>query len=398
MISVQQAKLLIKENCAPLGPVSLSIENCAGLTLHEDVYTKGDFPAFAQSSMDGYAFVFEDFLQSSSLTISGELAAGATDVSALPKNSAIRIFTGAPLPPNADTVVMQEKTRVENGYVTIEDKKLVKGSNTRAKGSDISGGALAAAAGVTLSPALVGFLAGIGYASLRVIPKPRISVIVTGKELLQPGKELAFGQVYESNSYALRSVLSQLHLNTVEVIWADDEPEMLNRTLEKALLNSDLILLAGGISVGDYDFVLQATQVNQVRQIFHKVKQKPGKPLFFGMKNQIPVFGLPGNPSSVLTCFYEYVIPAIERLMQRPTLLRTHTVELATDISNPQGLTQFLKARFDGKVVTPLSGQESYRMNSYAQANCLLLFPEEKELLKAGDLVEIHHTDYFSFI
>lgn len=397
MISVQQAKSLISENCKALNAVTLPVADCSGLTLAEAVYASGDFPAYAQSSMDGYAFCFDDYQHGRPLKICGEIAAGANLVEPLSRNTAARIFTGAPLPPNADTVVMQEKVKVENGNLFIEDEKLFKGVNTRSAGSDISKNSLAAAAGTTLSAALTGFLAGIGNHELKVFPQPRISIIVTGKELIQPGQQLSFGQVYESNSFALRAVLRQLHIANAEIIWVDDEPEMLNQILAEALTKADLILLAGGISVGDYDFVLQATQVNGIRQVFHKVKQKPGKPLFFGIKNEIPVFGLPGNPSSVLTCFYEYVIPCLEVLMQKSVLVRKESVALTGDHKKPAGLTHFLKAKTDGTKVEFLNGQESYKMSSYAQANCLLVLPEEKEFFKAGEMVEIHRTDYFSF-
>jgi molybdopterin molybdotransferase len=163
-----------------------------------------------------------------------------------------------------------------------------------------------------LSPAAIGFLAALGIARVRVYRRPAISMVITGNELQLPGKELLYGQVYEANSFMLKAALQQLHFGDIPVFYADDHLGRLTSTLQSALSTSDVVLLCGGISVGDYDFVLQAATDCDVEKLFHKVKQRPGKPLYFGRKENKIVFGLPGNPSSVLTCFYEYVIEGLD--------------------------------------------------------------------------------------
>lgn len=390
MISVEAAKKLIRENTSSLAAVSLALKEAAGLVLAEDVFALIDIPAYPQSSMDGYAFCFKDFDKKTLLTISGEMQAGAeADLSILP-GQAVRIFTGAAVPSGADTVVMQEKVTVTDGQLQIEDEKLLTGGNVRPKGSEIKSGELALEKGSFLSPAAIGFLAGIGITHVNVYPKPTISIIVTGKELQQPGKELQYGQVYESNSATLTAALQQLHLFSINVFTADDDLQVLTDALQNALDQSTIILLTGGVSVGDYDFVLQAAANCGVEQVFHKLKQRPGKPLYFGTKENKLVFGLPGNPSSVLTCFYEFVIPALGQLSNKDNVLRKLQVPLSKDFQKAPGLTHFLKGWYNGEKVIPLNAQESYRLSSFAKANCLVQIDEHGSFYKEGDLVEIH--------
>jgi molybdopterin molybdotransferase len=370
--------------------VTLSLQQAAGLILAEDLYATIDIPAFPQSSMDGYAFSFSGWQQYKKLKIAGEVAAGSNETFTLAPGNAVRIFTGAAVPPGADTVVMQEKTKTENGELIIEDEALQQSASVRPKGSEIKSGELALEKGNILSPAAIGFLAGIGVTEVKAYPNPSISIIITGNELQQPGKPLQHGQVYESNSFALKAVLKQLHINNVEIFYATDKPEIVTETLKKALQQSDVVLLTGGISVGDYDFVLRAATECGVEKLFHKVKQRPGKPLYFGKKENKLVFGLPGNPSSVLTCFYQYVIPALEKLSKRKISLQTLKVPLARSFQKAVGLTHFLKGIYNGKTATPLDAQESYRLSSFAKANCLIQIDEEITTLNEGELVDVY--------
>jgi|SRR5688572_17235293 len=390
MISVSEAKKIISENVSNLEPVTLQLQQAAGLTLAEDIYATTDIPAYPQSSMDGYAFSFSGWKRYKKLKIVGEVAAGSMESFTLVPQEAVRIFTGAAVPAGADTVVMQEKIKTQNGELIIEDEQLQQGNSVRPKGSEIKAGALALEKETLLSPAASGFLAGIGIAGLKVYPNPLINIIITGNELQQPGKHLQHGQVYESNSFALKAVLEQLHFNNVNVYYSTDQPQKVRSTLEKAMNQSDLILLTGGISVGDYDFVFQAATECGVEKLFHKVKQRPGKPLYFGKKDNRIVFGLPGNPSSVLTCFYQYVIPVIEKMSKRENLLQTVQAPLSKSIQKVAGLTHFLKGFYDGKTATPLDAQESYRLSSFARANCLIQVNEDVTECRQGDIVDVH--------
>jgi len=388
MITVTEAKHIISNNVTVLKPVTGSLLQSRGKVLAADVYATVDIPAFPQSAMDGYAFAFDDL--QNELVIEGEMAAGSSSAIEVAAGKAIRIFTGAPVPAGADTVVMQEKVKIENGGLIIEDDKLQRNSNVRPIGSEIKAGELALPKGSLLTAAAIGFLAGIGLTEVLIIPDPVISIILTGNELQEPGKALLYGQVYESNSFSLTAALESMHIPVHRIYKAEDNVEVLAAMLQQALHESDLVLLTGGVSVGDYDFVLQAANKCGVTQQFHKVKQRPGKPLFFGAKGNKVVFGLPGNPSSVLTCFYEYVTDALAIQTKRSLQLKVVQTTLAKACLKPPGLTHFQKAYYDGQTVLPLTAQESYKLNSFATANCLLMLEGEKEEYRANDPVSIH--------
>jgi molybdopterin molybdotransferase len=388
MISVKEAKAYIAENIHALSGVRLPLMKASGHVLAEDVYAITDIPAFQQSSMDGYALLYEE--KDKLLYINGEMHDGADEYLTQQKGQAMRIFTGAPLPSLADTVVMQEKVAIEDGELIILDKALQRGSNVRNKGAEIKAGDLALKKDTLLTPAAIGFIAGIGITDLLVYPSPSVSIIVTGRELQQPGKELQFGQVYESNSWSLRAALQQAQITDVQVFEADDDLHVLQDVLDNALQGSDVVLLTGGISVGDYDFVLEAAELCGIDKLFHKVKQRPGKPLYFGRKDAKLVFGLPGNPSSVLSCYYQYVLPALEALSHKGNSINVISANLTGAYSKAAGLTHFLKGVYQDGKVSPLNAQESFRLSSFAQANCLICLEEERTDYAAGDVVEVH--------
>ena len=396
MISVKEARQLIQEHLVPLPSTSIPLRDAAGLVLAAAITAPQDIPAFPQSGMDGYAFCFNEWQPGDKLFIGGEIPAGAGSPIPLLRGQAIRIFTGAAVPPGADTVVMQEKTLVQNNTLLITDNQLQKGMNVRPLGSEITAGSMALAAGALLGPAAIGYLAGLGITHVQAYVPPSIALIVTGNELQQPGHPLQYGQVYESNSYALTAALQQVTGKAPLVITAPDALLPLQQTIGQILDNVDLLLLTGGVSVGDYDFVAEALLANHVQQVFHKIKQKPGKPLYFGRRGQQLVFGLPGNPSSVLTCFYEYVLPAIEQLMHREkSSIHAVTLPLTQAFTKKAGLTHFLKGSCTSSAVTPLDAQESYRMRSFAWANCLICLEEERENYAAGEPVEVHLLSFF---
>lgn len=390
MISTSEAKELIHSNVRSLNTVRLPLPEAAGLTLAEAITATLDIPAFPQSSMDGYAFSFDGWKSNRELVIDGEMAAGAGSFTELSPGKAIRIFTGAPVPPGADTVVMQERVHTENGKLDIEDEQLQKGANVRPQGSEIKSGMPALSKGTQLTPAAIGFLAGIGITEVTVIPHPSVTIIVTGNELQEPGQPLQYGQVYESNSFALTAAFKLMGVKDLNILQVRDDPSALTSALQQGLDYSDMVLLTGGVSVGDYDFVPKAVMNCGVKTVFHKVRQRPGKPFFFGKKEDRVVFGLPGNPSSVLTCFYMYVVPALEIMCRHNFGLRTIQVPIGKTFTKAGGLTHFLKGIYDGNVATPLPAQESYRMHSFAQANCLIQINEDVTVCEEGALVKTH--------
>lgn len=390
MISVTVAKNIIQHNVEPMLFRRILLKQAAGLVTTEDIHAPVDIPPFFQSSMDGYAFLFSAWQKEEKLEVNGMVAAGDQRKLVLEPGKAIRIFTGAALPAGADTVVMQEKTKLEDGKLIIEDELLKQGSNVRSEGAEIRQGQLALPKGTILTPAAIGFLASLGITALAVHPRPTVNIIVTGDELQEPGTRLLHGQVYESNSLTLKAALQQIGIHDVTVLKAKDDLLLLTKVLKEALEQSDMVLLTGGISVGDYDHVLQATVNNGVQKLFHKIKQRPAKPLYFGKKDDKYVFGLPGNPASGLMAFYEYVIPALGIMNNTGYQLQVVTAALLHPFKKAAGLTHFLKGYYDGKTADVLDAQESFRLSSFARANCLVRIDENVTECRKGEMVEIH--------
>ena len=388
LLNVNDAKSAILKHVRRLHPIKLPLMKAIGHVLADDIYANVDIPAFKQSSMDGYAIRFED--RSESLSVIGEMAAGTNFELSISNAEAARIFTGAPLPEGADTVVMQEKVSVDVGKLTIQDPFLKQGLNTREKGSEVKAGAMAITKDTYLTPAALGFLAGIGETDVLVYPMPKVGIILTGKELQRPGLPLAAGQVYESNSYSLGAALSKAGVHEVSVYFADDDLITLKNILAEAIAANDMVVLTGGVSVGDYDFVVEAAKLCGVEKIFHKVKQKPGKPLYFGTFENKLIFGLPGNPSSVLNCYYQFVLPAVEAISGRAIKERLIEAVLEIAYEKSVGLTHFVKAIYHDGYVSPLGAQESFRMSSFANANCMIRLEEDRASYSAGEKVQVY--------
>lgn len=388
MITYQEAIDIICQRTQALTPIIKPISDTLGLVLAEDIYSPIDIPGFDQSAMDGYALCLGNEAVKPSYIIGGEVAAGDAPSDVIDTNIAVRIFTGAAVPKGFDTVVMQEKTKLEDGNLMITDDHITSGQNVRLQGAEIKSGTLALPKGSFLTPASIGYLAGMGISEVSVFPKPKVALIITGNELKQPGEPLDIGQVYDANSYTLTAALHQKGISDIQVVWVRDDLDSLTEVLKVAIESSDLVLLTGGISVGKYDYVLEATQKNDVDVQFYKVKQRPGKPIYFGTKNKTLVFGLPGNPASVLTCFYVYVSLVIDLLSNHQKNNWTKAV-LTDDYEKNNGLIHFLKGHYVDGRVNFLGGQESFRLSSFAEANCLIRIDESATILAAGSEVDI---------
>lgn len=389
-ITVEEAKTLVRENCRPLKPEQVLLADALNNVLAEDLYSPVDIPGFNQSAMDGYAVAFDDLSSSISLTVTGESFAGITKPLSLEKGNAIRIFTGAPIPEGADTVVMQEMANRRDNEIFPDTTKIVKGQNVRLQGSEIKAGNLAMEKGELLTPAAIGFLTGLGITQTMTYPFPVVRIITTGKEIIQAGQPLQFGQVYESNSITLKTALQQFQIRNVTILAVDDEMADLESAVNDALNSASLVLITGGVSVGDYDLVPAALKTCGVQTVFHKVKQRPGKPLLFGMKGHTAVFGLPGNPSSVLSCFYNFVVPGLQYFMNRKSsLTESRTFKMKETFTKQIPLTQFLKGIYSGDEVVFLGAQESFRMSSFAVANCLIEIPADKTVVEKGEWVKV---------
>lgn len=387
MITVSEAKELVRKHSTSKNIVEIVLSEANGFVLAKPVYAEIDTPPFNQSAMDGYAFAFDSWDKKSILLLKGEVQAGNYSTDILKPNEAIRIYTGAPVPQGADTVVMQEKITVHENSIQIHDTEIAIGANVRLKGSQTPKGAMALPSETLLTPGAISYLASMGTYKVHVYSKPSVSIIVTGKELAASGDKIIDGKIYESNSYGLVAALQQLGIKAASVNTVDDDLELITKCISSQL-NSDILILTGGVSVGDYDLVPAALEKCGVQKVFHKVKQKPGKPLYFGKHNETLVFGLPGNPAAALTCFYEYIVPAISSFTQNK-YFKTLQLPLANNYKKKTGLTHFLKGKTFNNEVELLEGQASYLMNSFALANCIVELNEEKEEFLKGELVDL---------
>ena len=395
MITVKEALNLVRKHSSTAkGSRSIDVVSSYGSILSEEINAPISLPSFRQSVMDGYAIRFhaqnsikKDSDQLSFMVV-GEIKAGdAMDV-VLNPGEAVRIFTGARVPENGDAVVIQEKSIIKNDHLLIG--KLPKtDENIRKIGSQIQKGNLALEKGHYINPASIGLLRSLGIEKVEVCESLKVTVVVTGNELVSPGKPLAIGEIYESNSAVLKAALSYQGVKEVNILYSKDTLEETQLVLEKALSRSDLVLISGGISVGDYDFVGQALLNLGVQEIFYKVLQKPGKPLFFGKKNTSYVFALPGNPASTLTCYFVYVTLLIDILKNSNHLgLLRLQLPIGHSFTNSFKRALFLKARVNKDQVSVLNQQNSSTVISFASANALVYIPEDVENINKDDLVE----------
>ncbi len=391
MISVEEAKELIVKSTGPIAPVEQAISKSLFHVLAEDVVSPTHYPPFNQSAMDGFAIIHSDYLDQKEIELTGEAPAGKPFIGNISSAQAVRVFTGAQIPEGADTVVMQEKVSVENSKLIISDTSLTYEANVRKKGSVIKKGDVALKSGTMLTPAAIGFLTTLGITQINIFPKPKVTVIITGNELQTTDNPLADGQVYESNSAMLQSAFQSINIHSASVLTIGDDEKLTTDTIRQAIAISDLVLISGGISVGKYDFVNTAMLQLGVQNIFYKILQKPGKPLFFGKHHNCLLFGLPGNPAAALTCFYEYAYPAL-RIMQGFSDIFLKQIHLPVSSTFPKksGLSFFLKGKITNGKVEILDGQESNNIGSFAIADCLIYVPSKKTDITIGEMVEVH--------
>ncbi|SDZ84101.1 molybdopterin molybdochelatase [Arachidicoccus rhizosphaerae] len=391
MISVKEARAIIKEQVSAGNFLQEDrrILDALGYYLATAPLATTDVPGFDQSAMDGYAIRMAE--RGVALKVTQENYAGVLSPGELSPGEAVRIFTGAPIPYGADTVVVQEKVvRVED-YIRAEDPGLTRGRNIRVKGESIKKGQLLLAKGTRLTAAKIGLLASAGVDLVRVYKKPRVSLIVTGSELQIPGRPLVGSQLYDANSYQLMAALKTDGVDFVFLKRVKDDREAILEALKQALIDADLIILTGGVSVGEYDYVVQVLEQLGVERCFYKICQKPGKPLLFGKTASKFLFGLPGNPAAAFGCYQLYVRQAIRGLCGASDIFEQPPLaHLQEAFEKPAGNTYFLKGYFNNDWVEILKEQQSYKLSSLARANCLIELPSEASVIKKGELVGIH--------
>ena len=388
-VAVQEAKEILQGLSLSGEKVQLPLQKALGYWIASPIHAPMQVPSFDNSGMDGYAFAWED--GGDSRQLAQVVQAGTFPDFTLQPGTAVRIFTGAPVPKGADTIVQQEWVRVEGDRIFFELGKLTQGMNLRRAGSQCEQGQLILQEGTRITPGTLGLLASLGVEEVSVFAAPQVSIILTGDEVVEVGQALQPGQIYNANGPALLGYLSQLGISAVKVYKVKDDPNEVIRVIGEALASSDVLLITGGISVGDFDFVKEGLAENGVKTLFYKVKQKPGKPLLAGVKGSKLVFALPGNPASVLTCFMQYVKPSLGQWMGNPAAWeQACSFPLATNWEKQVKLTVFLKARLVAGVVEVLPGQESFNLLSFGSADGLIEIREDQQALKEGALVSFY--------
>lgn len=391
MITPDEARALIAQHTPTLKAQTISTDKALGYCLEANAYSPHDHPLFDQSAMDGYAYRFEDLDKFEHLRVIGELPAGSTVLPTLESGEAVRIFTGSVNPPTADSVIMQEHVRREGDSIKITVPQNKKGKHIRRKGEQIKRGDIAIEKGTLLDAAAIGFLASIGVREVSAVARPTAGIIATGDEFISPAEAPLPGQIFESNGVMLEGLLKQSGFDKSERITRKDSRESISSAIKTMADKHNILLITGGVSVGDYDFTPQALEDAGFEIIFHNINQKPGKPLLFAVRNDCVAFGLPGNPRSVLACFLQYTLPALKKLAgnascQLPQLM----VPLAEPISNPSKKTLFLFAAFSGSTVIPLTTQQSHMLMSSVNAPAMIEVDADRELLEKGTPVKVH--------
>lgn len=391
-VSVSQAKKIIKSQIHFTSKIELPLLESLGFYTSEPIKATMNVPSFDNSAMDGYGFRFSDISNFSKLKLNGVVPAGCIlNEIELEEGQAIRIFTGAKIPKDVDTVVPQEQVQIFKDKIRFDYTNIRKGDNVRLEASQTQKGAIIIEENTLINHSVIGFLAGFGIEKVSVFNRLKIGLLYTGNELVEIGNPLSQGEIYNTNKYTLSAALSEMKHQFLFTCHVNDTYQDTLNQIKNALKDVDVLMITGGISVGDYDFVKSALEELQVQELFYKIDQKPGKPMYFGKKDNTFIFALPGNPASVFSCYHQYVKPFLKGCFGR----KKFEDEMDFAISSSQvkkkklSQTQFLKAHYwQGKVYI-LDGQESYKMNFATQTNCLVEFPEDKTEIKVGDKVKI---------
>lgn len=390
MLTYEKALARILAEAKPLSSESIAIDDALGRVLAEDIVAATAVPPFRNSSMDGFALRFAD-LTGAPLTVVGTVRAGDLGDVRIDAGQAVRIMTGAIVPVDADTVVPIEDCTVEGSLLSISEA-VRNGQCIRPAGQDVPGGAKALHRGQVMTPAAIGMAAVVGRAAIAVHQKPRVGIVATGDELVDPGAGLRPGQIYNSNAYAIAAQCRDAGVDVACVLRAGDDRDELRAAFD-ACAGCDVIITSGGVSVGEFDYVKEVFAERGTID-FWQVAVRPGKPLAYGRWGETVFFGLPGNPASSLITFELFVRPMLRRMLGYSDVLRPIVqARLTEPIRHDPGRRSFLRARVqpgDGGFTTHLSGgQDSGMLHALVDANGLIVLPEDVDEMHAGSMVDV---------
>jgi len=401
MISVRAALDQVLQDVHPLTTERVALPQAAGRVLAASVRATRDVPTFRNSAMDGYALQARDVSAASPehpvpLRVLEVVAAGVVPRQAVAAGTATKIMTGSVMPDGADAVVRVEDTEEHDGQVWVRSR-VTPGAHVRHPGEDMRVGETVLTSGHVLRPADIGVLASLSCAVVTVQRRPQVAILATGDELVDLGEPLGPGQIVNSNAYSLAAAVEEAGGVPRLLGIVRDSPETTRQAFAAAFA-ADVVLSTGGVSMGMFDLVRQTLAELGVVERFWKVAQKPGKPLTFGVRQQVPVFGLPGNPVSSLVCFYLYVRPAL-RTMQGVSRVHLPTVNatLDEDVVTAAGLTEFVRCRVEGESgayhARATGSQSSGVLRSLSIGQGLIVAPPEVKTLTRGSTVRVIQLD-----
>ncbi|WP_184397619.1 gephyrin-like molybdotransferase Glp [Nocardiopsis composta] len=399
MKSVEQHIADILGVVRPVAPIELDLQRVHGAVLAEDVHSTVSLPRFDNSAMDGYAVRSADVAAAREdapvrLPVAADIAAGDSAVHTVLSGHCARIMTGAPMPSGADAVVPVEWTDGGQAEVAIH-RPAAAGNAVRPEGGDVLKGDLVLREGARIGAAEIGVLAAIGRRSAPVRPKPRVVVLATGEELVEPGEPIGPGQIWESNGYMLTAAAVDAGCAGYRHAFVGDEPGAVMAALEDVLVQADIVITTGGVSMGAYDVVKEElSRLDTMR--FEKVAMEPGKPQGYGTvgEDATPVITLPGNPVSAFVSFQILVRPALQRMRGLPPEpLPAVRARLTESVASPPGRRSYRRVVLDqvqgGAVATPVARQASHQLGALAEINALAVVPEELTELPAGAETEV---------
>lgn len=396
MISVENTIRLIKENIPQREIEFVDLMDSLKRVLAEEIISPANSPSVNNSAMDGFAVRWHDLEKSSDETlrfsIIGESRAGYPFNGKMTADSAIRISTGAVVPLDADCVIPIEKCRVENNYIETQ-KNHKKNQHIRFAGEEFKKGQKLLDCGTQIGSAQIALLASLGFSSIKVYKKPLVSIITTGSELIPFSEKAEIYQLHDSNTPMLISAIAEAGGSVAKTFHAEDDFEQTKKVIEYATKKSQVIITSGGVSVGIHDHVRDAALELGFTELFWKVNQKPGKPMFMGKKDSLLLFALPGNPVSAFMCFKHYVRPLLQNIFGLPFDWPVIKASAKTEIKNKSNRKQFIRIRLlevDGeKIVEPLHLQGSHMPSSIAHADGYLMLFEGQEI-KANTITTVY--------
>jgi molybdopterin molybdotransferase len=391
VISEEEARTRILKNITPLPERKVPLTTALDCFAAHDYFAQLPLPAFDNSAMDGYAVVASSRKKGGWLRVIGEQPAGLDRKLRVGHDEAVRIFTGAPVPRGADAIVMQEDVTRYGSDISL-NVEVEPGEFVRRRGCDLAEGQMILRRGERIHAATIALLASQGFTDLIVGGNATVAVISTGDELVKPGEELQAGHIYDSNSVLLNALLQHCGARVTTVEHCRDDRESLGAAIKRGI-TSHVLMISGGVSVGEHDLVKEALCELGANIEIWRVAVKPGKPFVFGNVGECFVFGLPGNPVSAFVTFLQFVRPAILKMMGATNLdLRQVPTKLAVDLTNDGDRPHYIRGRLEDEKFSPIGRQESHALFGLSQANALLRVAVGQSL-KADELVDVQIWD-----